>query len=108
MPCYQVITISQEFQAEHWSLLEKAIKAMGWSLVKRGDQVVTGPPGRSFTLDLKAQKATFDERLQGDVNALKRQYSLVAVQEIGRRNGWQVKKTGGLKGYFQKAFQKAF
>ena len=101
MPCHQVQKMSVEFHARHWDLLYRALDSLGWKWTRTGDcvQLHSG-----IELDLRAGKATLPSGQQDALNVLKQAYSRIAVNEVARRNAWQVQWQGKTKGVFARAF----
>jgi hypothetical protein len=104
MPCYEVRTMSVEFKAENSGLLDKAVKALGWEIQHSGKTAyVRTKTYDVFEINLQDGKARIREGMQGDLNALKRAYSMEAIKQAASAKKWAVKvgKTG-LAGSIQK------
>jgi hypothetical protein len=89
MPCYQVNTVSLDFQAGDLALLEKAAKALGLTildLAAMGRQVrdVRGEP----IATLVGGKATCNQANVALVNKLRVQYSREIVGHAALKLGW--------------------
>jgi len=105
MPCWQVQTVSVEFHAKHGELLEKAIKALGWSSTKleRGYLVDCGG-WSSIEINLVTGKANIDSNQQNKLNLLKQEYSKQAINMVAKLSGWQNRKLTGLKGQLLRSY----
>ena len=106
MPCWEVRTMSVEFQAKHRKLLEQAIEALGWSWesIAGGVRVRMSSVWRDcFTINLVTQKAEVQQNQQVSLNRLKQQYSKEALKRATKLRGWQFKQpTMQLKGVLRK------
>jgi hypothetical protein len=89
MPCYQVNTVSLDFQAGDLALLHKAAAVLGLEVraVGAGRQIVD----RSGTLvaTLAQGKATCSQANVATVNKLRVQYSREIVGHAALKLGWQ-------------------
>jgi len=93
MPCYEVRTMSVEFQAKHKDVLEEALK-------KLPHQVYVDSAGRihinydEVIIDVEKGKAEVREGSgQRRLNELKRTYSEAALEKVAKANMWQKKKS---------------
>ena len=101
MPCYEVRTMSVEFKVAHRDLLERALKALGWSYhINSLNEVVTIPGyfDAPITVNLLTGKATITEGQQANLNILKRAYSKEALRQVARLNSWTLNLTNATKG----------
>ena len=74
MPCWEVRTISVEFQAKHRDLLDQAISVVGLRVRELGRNRIGLNNG--ITLDLDKNTAEFQyASQQSDLNRLKQEYS---------------------------------
>jgi putative NADH-flavin reductase len=83
--------MSVEFQARHRSLLEKALKSLGWKWTETSKGLVVGGLG---TLDLENGVAEVLRTEQSKLNQLKQQYSKQALRRAAKLQGWQLKAKG--------------
>lgn len=104
MPCWEVRTMSVEFQAKHRKLLEQAIEALGWTFEEpvAGMLRVKNSPWNSFTINLVSQKAEIESGQQSTLNRLKQQYSKEALRRAAKLQGWQFKSTAQTKGVLRR------
>ena len=104
MPCWEVRTLSVEFQAKYRDLLEEAIADLGWSLdqLKEGRWQIFPQGATSFLVDLDQGKATITDGQQRHLNQLKVAYSQAAVRKVAKKRGWKTKFTSPTKGKFTK------
>ena len=90
MPCYQVNTVSVNFQAGDLALLQKAAKVLGLSIVdldpmgrqvrdRRGEPIAT----------LRDNKAICRPEHVATINKLRVQYSREIVGHAALKLGWQ-------------------
>ncbi|MFA5262216.1 MAG: hypothetical protein WC378_00210 [Opitutaceae bacterium] len=101
MPCYEVRTVSVEFQAAHKDLLIKAIQALGWTYAVSGARVLVRPQGGyEMTVDLSAGVVVAQDQQQFRVNELKRAYSVQAIKQTAKLNGWLIETENVTKGAF--------
>lgn len=98
MPCYQVIRNSVVFRVENIDLLKSALSRSGY-------QVFTGLGAdrltfrdnnyNQFEVSLRDSKisSTIDAKQLGDIsNSIKRAYSTVVLEEIAKKQKWNLKK----------------
>ena len=105
MPCYQVITIRQEFKVENFDLLLEAIKVhkdLNIVTVNHDKQTLMFSNNFSSNFVVDAQRNTIksssygvnEKTLAYTSNQLKQAYSLEAIQQAAKKNGWLVKRMG--------------
>jgi len=88
-----------EFKAKNEELLHKAVKELGWTEQKVGNQIrITDKQWNSFNVDLAVGKANINQGQQGQLNELKRAYSNQAIKLAAKLGGWQVKNLNSSKG----------
>ena len=90
MPCYQVNTVSLDFQAGDLALLQKAAKGLGLTildLASMGRQV-RGRRGEPIAT-LRDNKAICRPEHVGALNKLRVQYSREIVGHAALKLGWQ-------------------
>ncbi len=105
MPCWQVQTVSVEFHAKHRELLEKAIKALGWSSSKTENGYSVDCGGWSaMKINLITGKAIIDSNQQNKLNLLKQEYSRQAINMVAKLSGWQNSKLTSLKGQLLRSY----
>ena len=107
MPCYEVRTVSVEFKIGNIDLLKKAAEKLGYTLKE-------GVNSESFSLrnkydspvgviDFKTGQFTTDRmgesQINSFVNSLKRSYSEQVIDEVAKKQKWQLRKMN--KGAFQ-------
>ena len=103
MPCYEVRTMSVEFNAKHLSLLKKAIESLGWKCRSTNGGLMRVETDTSqFTIDLTSQKAVIQSSQQSQLNQLKQQYSKEALKRAAKLQGWQYKQQEQSKGVLRK------
>ncbi len=104
MPCFQVNRIEVQFQAKHFSSLEKAAKALGWSVRKSGDSINVYNEYGGFMYSIVNGKARVTTNQQADVHKLKREYTKQGIKLGQQKFGWTTqvrgKKTALVKGGF--------
>ena len=97
MPCYEVNTLTVEFQAKHVDLLESAARSLGMSFTKLRSGLVFVD---EITIDLTSGEATYQSRksatAQEKLNLLKRQYSVEAIKTAATRTGWSKEQVARL------------
>lgn len=97
MPCWEVQRMSVEFRADNRTLLEDAIRALGWGIVdSTATSLTLHANGYELRLNLTTGQASIADvpEAQQRLNSLKRAYSRQAIQAAARRQGWRVKETG--------------
>ena len=103
MPCYEVRTMSVEFNAKHLGLLRKAIESLGWICEEIAGELKVQPKTCGyFTIDLVLQKAVIQSSQQLQLNQLKQQYSKEALKRAAKLQGWQYKQQEQQKGVLRK------
>jgi len=101
MPCYQVRTMSVEFQAKHLDILTEALTSLDWNWRVVGHEIVI--PGRGVTLNLETQQAEIEVGVgQGNLNRIKQAYSEKALERVARLKMWNKKSTGHNKGVLRR------
>jgi hypothetical protein len=94
--------MSVEFKVAHRKLLERALKALGWTFNINAllNEVVAIPKsfGSPITINLATGKATLIEEQQLNLNSLKRAYSKEALRQVARLNSWTLNLTNATKG----------
>lgn len=88
MPCYQVNTVSLDFQVGDLGLLQKAAGALGLEVRVIGDRREVIQRGR-LVATLTKDKATCRETDVATVNKLRVQYSKEIVAHAALKLGWQ-------------------
>jgi hypothetical protein len=96
MPCWQVQTVSVEFQVKHLDLLAKAAASLGYDYSRVGNLITLTAPRDTININLSASTATASN--QQAVNKLKQAYSLEALKVASKLGGWQLQLKTGLKG----------
>ena len=95
MPCYTVRTQLLEFKAENLDLLMQALQATGWTFRQIGQNIECNTQNGQITLNLTGGKAQLRgsnlQRLQDDLNTLKRGYSLESVKVMQKKQHWTLK-----------------
>ena len=88
MPCYQVNTVSLDFQAGHLGLLQKAAHVLGLIVVDDGlGRVLRDQRGGDATL--RDNKAICRPEHVATLNKLRVQYSREIVGHAALKLGWQ-------------------
>jgi hypothetical protein len=105
--------MSVEFKANHWDLLEAALKEMKLRY-DYDDRTKTVTINRNddwsqIVIELGAEKsqAKLRRELQPTLNKLKQQYSVQALKAVttAKKKGWQLKfDTAKMKGQFVKTY----
>lgn len=92
MPCYQVNTVSVEFQARHFGTLQKAVAALGGTLQRSGERatVVIGPS----TITINNGIATGRERLVNNLRVAYARQITIQATEWAKQKGWHAQQTG--------------
>ena len=89
MPCYQVNTVSLDFQAGDLALLQKAAAVLGLEIRAVGtDRQVVDRSG-NLVASLIQGKATCSQASVATVNKLRVQYSREIVGHAALKLGWQ-------------------
>jgi len=89
MPCYLVQLVSVQFKVKHISLLEEAVKSLGWSFALHDSRFVVINSGE-IKIDLTNQKAEcYSSNL---INKLKVAYSTKAIEKVAAKKNWLLKK----------------
>ena len=89
MPCYQVNTVSLDFQAGDQALLQKAASALGLEVRAIGDRRELLTRSGRLVATLVKDKATCREAEVATVNKLRVQYSREIVGHAALKLGWQ-------------------
>jgi hypothetical protein len=97
MPCNTVQRTTVAFKAENIDTLSKALASLGLSVreAEKGVLVFYGYVGGSGAYQqgrYLAAEGKLDVQQGFDVNALKRSYSAVVVEQAAKRFGWNVQK----------------
>ena len=101
MPCYQVRTMSVEFQAKHRDLLDEALKSLGWNSYETDQGLILA--GRGIRIDLGNQQAEVEAGVgQSNLNRLKQAYSEQALKRVARLKGWHHKSTNQNNGILRR------
>ena len=90
MPCWQVQTVSVEFKAANAELLAKAAKALGYFVQQAAGVMTLSTSRTSFGINLMTSTALIQQDQQGELNALKQEYSRQAIKLAAKLGGWQV------------------
>jgi len=101
MPCYEVRTMSVEFQAQNLNVLNDAIKQLQLSAEVMSDGNISLHDG-NIVLDLKNKTAQVTEGYQDRLNQLKRAYSSAALDKVAKMNFWNRKSNSGRSGVLRK------
>lgn len=95
MPCWEVNTMSVEFKARNFKLLQQALTELKISFSCYKDERISfRHQGNSYNINLKTQTVTFEGNNKAGwefVNKLKRTYSTVVVKEAAKKNKWSVR-----------------
>lgn len=93
MPCWEINTVTVEFRAKNSETLIKALKNLDYA-VSRRNQAVVAFRGTEILFDLKANKIKYSETAtsNSEINAIKREYSRLIVEEVAKRKRWLVKQ----------------
>jgi hypothetical protein len=88
MPCYQVNTISLDFQAGNLDLLQKAAAVLGLEVRAIADRREVVDRGGNVVATLVGGKATCSQANVPIVNKLRVQYSREIVGHAALKLGW--------------------
>lgn len=88
MPCWEVNEISVKLSIGHAGILHEALFELGFTYTQDGAKVVVQVDGGEITLDLQAGLATLDSILQPQLNLIKREYTLAAINEVACQQKW--------------------
>lgn len=88
MPCDQVNTMSVEIKAADRELLETALKRLGLSYQRRGEQVIVY--SAQGTITITGDNALLAESAQSTLNQIKDQYARVVVEEAATLYNWNL------------------
>jgi hypothetical protein len=88
MPCYQVNTISLDFQAGNLDLLQKAAAVLGLEVRAVADRREVVDRGAAVVATLVSGKATCSQANVAVVNKLRVQYSREIVGHAALKLGW--------------------
>lgn len=99
MPCNTVTTQSVALAKAIPSLVEEAMKSLGWKIIERKDASLTATHERSKVgwIQGKGVYAWGDVSVaqnQEEIKKLTKAYSKAAVTWAAQRAGWTVKQTG--------------
>jgi hypothetical protein len=89
MPCYQVNTVSVDFQAGNLELLQKAAAVLGLEVRAVADRREVVDRGGNVVAALGGGKATCSQANVPLVNKLRVQYSREIVGHAALKLGWQ-------------------
>ena len=89
MPCYQVNTVSLDFQAGHLGLLQKAAHVLGLIVVDDGLGRVLRDQRGADIATLRDNKAICRPEHVATLNKLRVQYSREIVGQAALKLGWQ-------------------
>jgi len=92
MPCWEVRTMSVEFNAENRDMLDRAIAAVGETAIWTGS--IVSLYGGAIQIDTESKSARVRDGYQNNLNELKRSYSREAVKTAAARAKWAVKFDG--------------
>jgi len=101
MPCYEVRTMSVEFQAQNLNVLNDAIEQSQLSAEVMSDGKISLHNG-NIVLDLETKTAQVTEGYQDRLNELKRAYSSVALDKVAKMNFWNRKSNSSRSGVLRK------
>jgi len=102
MPCYEVRTMSVEFQAQHKGLLIKALTNLGWGFTEHADRITLTRENEGIEIDLRRQEAKLEEWQQSKLNQLKRAYSSAALDRVAKMNMWTRKSETETRGVLRR------
>ena len=95
MPCDSIVLATVVLKCENLELLKAALEARGYTVYLNAERKMMSFrndfQSGSFANDRLTVPDTFD------VNAIKRQYSHLVVQQQARKRGWTLKQTGDNK-----------
>lgn len=94
MPCWEVNLISVEFKAKNIEHLKKALDNLGYRYRVVGDTVVVERLG---VIRLTQGRVDIERSDQGKLNALKREYSKVTIEQVAKAKRWSVRPKGQYK-----------
>ena len=89
MPCYQVNTVSLDFQAGDLALLQKAATVVGLEVRVQADRCEVVHRNGVLVASLVQGKATCSQANVATVNKLRVQYSREIVGHAALKLGWQ-------------------
>ena len=101
MPCYEVRTMSVEFQAQNRIVLNDAIEQLQLSVEVMLDGKISLHDG-NIVLDLETKTAQVTEGHQDRLNDLKRAYSSAALDKVAKMNFWNRKSNSSRSGVLRK------
>jgi len=106
MPCYEVRTMSVEFQAQNLDVLNEAIEQSQLfrslsSAEAMRDGKISLHDG-NIVLDLENKTAQVTEGYQDRLNELKRAYSSAALDKVAKMNFWNRKSNSSRSGVLRK------
>jgi hypothetical protein len=91
MPCFTTSRMSVDFKAEHFDLLEEAVKELGYG-ARRNSNSLTFYTSNG-TVTIRDGKINLDDRDRKIIDPLKRAYSKEVLRRASSRYGWALKKT---------------
>ena len=102
MPCYEVRTVTVEFQAKNEGLFLKAVEMMGMQCNEVRPHVFS-LGYNDIVVDLNTQTArATGQQTQNTLNRLKRTYSQAAIDAVCRQNLWTKKQQTATSGVLMK------
>ena len=101
MPCYEVRTMSVEFQAQNLNVLNDAIEQSQLSVEVMRDGKISLHDG-NIVLDLETKTAQVTKGYQDRLNELKRAYSSAALDKVAKMNFWNRKSNSSRSGVLRK------
>lgn len=82
--------MSIEFKAQHFDILEDALKELGYRTVRGVDYVSFST--RNGTATVRDGRINIDERDRRMIDKIKQQYSREVIKKAASRYGWALKK----------------
>ncbi len=90
IPCFTVNRISVEFKAEHFDMLDDAVRDLGF-IPERGTNSVSFFANYG-QVTVREGKITIDPRDKHLIDKLKQSYSKQAIKKAASRYGWALKE----------------
>ncbi len=83
MPCYQIRTVSIDFNATNKSILEAALTSLGYQFYYTNNQMHIKTPNGEIII--ANGKATMNQTLQDTLNNIKQAYSKKTIEQVARK-----------------------
>lgn len=93
MPCYTERRTTLDLAAADQQLLVGALRASGWTVATERDGTLHVARG-AISGTISNGRITLPETAAQMVNDIKRSYARAAVEQAGRKYGWQVQVQG--------------